>query len=299
MSENQQNLKVGIYFSLCSAICLSIMNIFAKILVEDIDPIMVTFWRNAIALSILVTGFVITRKFHFFKTTQLKSQIFRAVIGTAGMTMAVWTFQLMPVTEGVVISFASPLFVVLLSYPILRERVGIYRIGATLFGLFGIVIIVGFDTSNLTTQGIIVAMTWAFLNGLVLIMLRQLGKKDHALTTTFYFLFVGLLLTGSYIPFADNVIPSTSSLLWTAVGIGIVGVISLFVKTESFRHAPASVLAPLAYTILLWSAFFDYIIWNHVASVDIWIGAAIIIFSNLFILWREHKKSKKDEVLQA
>jgi drug/metabolite transporter (DMT)-like permease len=294
-----QNLKAGIFFALCSAIFLSIMNIFAKILVEDIDPIMVTFWRNAIALSILITGFVITRQFHFFKTTQLKSQIFRAVIGTAGMTMAVWTFQLMPVTEGVVISFASPLFVVLLSYPILRERVGIYRIGATLFGLFGIVIIVGFDADNLTPKGVIVAMTWAFLNGLVLIMLRQLGKKDHALTTTFYFLFVGLLLTGSYIPFADNVVPSTQSLLWTAVGIGIVGVISLFVKTESFRHAPASVLAPLAYTILLWSVFFDYVIWNHVASKGIWIGAGIIIFSNLFILWREHKKSRKDEILQA
>ena len=256
MSLPDQNLKIGISLALGSAIFLSIMNIFAKMLVEDIDPIMVTFWRNAVALTILVSGFLITRKFHLFKTSQLKSQIFRAVIGTAGMTMAVWTFQLMPVTEGVVISFVSPLFIVLLSYPMLRERVGIYRVLATLFGLLGIVIIVGFDADNLTPKGVIVAMTWAFLNGLVLIILRQLGKKYHALTTTFYFLFVGFLITGSYIPFADNVVPSTQSLLWTAVGIGIVGVISLFVKTESFRHAPASVLVPLAYTILLWSTLY-------------------------------------------
>jgi len=212
--------------------------------------------------------------------------------------MAAWTFQLMPITEGVVLSFSSPFFVILLSYPLLGEKVGIYRIGATMLGLVGVVIMIGFDQSVLTSKGIAVGMAFAFFNGLVLVMLRQLGKTEHALTTVFYFLTFGLIITAPYAPFADIVIPD--QFYWPyLLGLGIAGLSSLIFKTESFRHAPASVIAPIAYSILIWSAVLDFLIWNHVASHNIWLGATIIILSNIIILWREHTKSKTKQTLQV
>jgi drug/metabolite transporter (DMT)-like permease len=270
------------------------LNVFSKILTKQIDPVMVAFWRNAIALPILVVAMIAFRQTHLMKTSRPVGQIIRAVLGTIGLVMAAWTFDLMPITEGVVLSFSSPFFVILLSYPLLKEKVGIYRILATCVGLIGVVVMIGFDQSVLTPKGIAVGLGFAFFNGLVLVMLRQLGKTEHSLTTVFYFLVIWLLITTPYLPFAGTIIPDPSY-WWVIIALGVVGVSSLILKTESFRHAPASVIAPVAYTILIWSCILDFLIWNHVASSTIWIGAGIIILSNLFILWREHKISKTGE----
>lgn len=286
-----QKLGIGITTALASAFFLSIMNIIAKILVEDIDPIMVTFWRNFSALTILMIWFVAMNKTSLMKTDNIRMQIIRAVIGTTGLTLAVWALSLLPVTEVVVMGFTSPLFVVLLAYPLLREKVGPYRILATLFGFIGIITIVGFDHGQLNPMGVIVALGFSLCNALVLIMLRQLGKTEHALTTTFYFLLIGLLMSAAYMPFSEKIIPD-NGVWWAAGFIGVVGLMSLICKAESFCHAPASVIAPLAYTMLLWTAFFDFILWHRLAPTNIWIGAGIIILSNIFILWREHKQAR-------
>jgi len=298
MTQHTQKLYVGIICAIIASFLLALLNVCSKILTEQLDPVMVAFWRNVIALPILIIGMLIFGKIHLMKTERPWAQAIRAVLGTTGLIMAAWTFQLMPITEGVVISFSSPFFVILLSYPLLKEKVGAYRIGATLMGLCGVVIMIGFDSSVLTPKGLMVGFAFAFFNGLVLVMLRQLGRTEHALTTVFYFLLFGLFITVPYAPFADIIIPDQN--YWPYIlGLGLAGLSSLIFKTESFRHAPASVIAPIAYSILIWSAVLDFLIWNHVASANIWIGAAIIILSNLIILWREHTRSKTEQTPQA
>ncbi len=298
MSVHQQRLKIGIFTAVLSALFLSAMNVLTKIMSADLDPVVVAFWRNLFAFFILFVGFLITKKTYLMKTNRLRAHIMRSIVGTIGFILGIWMFSLMPVTEGTIIGFTSPLFVIILSYPLLNEKVGIYRCLATLIGLFGIIFIIGFDQSNISFYGYTVGLGFALCNGLVLIMLRQLGKTEHAMTTVFYFMLIGLVITSAYLPFSEKIISDQIS-WWFLLLLGFIGTLSLLLKTESYRHAPASVITPIAYTMLLWSAFFDYIIWNHVASTDIWVGAGVIVFSNLFILWREHKKSKKDKILQA
>jgi len=291
MPYHTQKLFIGILCAIAASFLLALLNVCSKILTQQLDPVMIAFWRNAVALPILLIGIIAFGKLHLLKTDKPIAQAIRAALGTTGLIMAAWTFQLLPITEGVVLSFSSPFFVILLSYPLLKEKVGLYRVGATMMGLIGVVVMIGFDQSVLTPKGIAVGLTFAFFNGLVLVMLRQLGKTEHALTTVFYFLTFGLFITTPYLPFTDVIIPDQR--YWPyLLGLGIVGLSSLILKTESFRHAPASVIAPIAYSILIWSAVLDFIIWNRVASVNIWIGAAIIILSNIIILWREHTKSK-------
>jgi drug/metabolite transporter (DMT)-like permease len=292
---HQQNLKMGIITALGAAFFLTTMNIITKILVEDLDPIVVGFWRNLFAFILLTVVFFVTKTTYLMRTTRLKDHVVRGIVGTVGLVLAIWMFSLMPVTEGTIIGFTSPLFVIMLSYPLLQEKVGKYRIIATMFGLLGIVWMVGFDQSGLNTHGLMVGLGFAFSNALVLIMLRQLGKTEHAMTTVFYFMGIGLVMMALYLPFASKILPEFSA-WYLVLGLGVFGLVSLILKTESYRHAPATVIAPIAYTMLLWSAFFDYIIWNHVASANIWIGAGIIIASNIIILWREHHKSKTEQI---
>ena len=291
MRDHPQNLKIGIITAILSALFLSSMNVLTKILSVDLDPIVIAFWRNLFAFVILYVAFILTKKRHLMSTQHPRSHIIRGILGTIGFVLGIWMYSLVPITEGTVIGFTAPLFVVMLSYPLLKEKVGLYRSSATVIGLIGIIFAVGFDQSSVTLHGLLVGVGFALCNGLVLVILRQLGKTEHAMTTVFYFMGVGLAMTALYLPFAPKVVPNVS-LLWCIPALVFVGIVSLFLKTESYRHAPASVITPIVYTMLLWSVLFDYLIWNHVASINIWIGAAIIITSNIIILWREHKISK-------
>jgi drug/metabolite transporter (DMT)-like permease len=53
------------------------------------------------------------------------------------------SLRLLPLATVIAISFAAPLFMTLLSVPLLKERVGVHRWGALLAGFLGVSLIVG------------------------------------------------------------------------------------------------------------------------------------------------------------
>ena len=56
---------------------------------------------------------------------------------------------------------------------------------------------------------------------------------------------------------------------------------------SAFDRAEASLLAPYNYTKLLWVAVLGYLIFGDIPSLDMWIGAVIIISAGLYVLYRE------------
>ena len=286
------NLKKGVTIAIAAALCLALMNMVAKILTDQLHPVIITFWRNIIAFGFIVGYLMITRQYNLFKTGRLKGHILRGVIGTTGMVCSVFAFKYLPLTQATLIGFSSPLFVVFLSYPLLKEKVGPFRIVATLVGFLGVVMVIGFDYQAMNITGVLFALMLAIMNAIVLICLRWLGGTENMLTTNFYFMGIGCLLCGLYVPFAETLLPDPS-LYWAIGTIGVIGLFSLLFKTESYRHAPANVIAPLSYTMLIWVAILDYAVWGIISPYNMWIGAFIIIASNLFILWRERLKQKQ------
>jgi drug/metabolite transporter (DMT)-like permease len=84
------------------------------------------------------------------------------------------------------------------------------------------------------------------------------------------------------------VIPSGGDLLALTV-MGVLGGMAQILMTESFRHAAAAVLAPFAYTSMLWAVTVGYLWFGEVPAPIVVAGAAIVIGSGLFVIWREHQ----------
>jgi len=62
--------------------------------------------------------------------------------------------------------------------------------------------------------------------------------------------------------------------------------------TQAFRLAPAGLLAPLDYTALLWATLFGWIFWSEIPDLVTYFGAAIIVSSGVYIIWRERTESR-------
>lgn len=291
LDKPQDNTFLAILFALFNAAMLTSMNMFAKLLGEHFPPEQITFFRSIVALILLISGLLFLRKLSLLRTQRPVAHIMRAMIGTVGLFFGIWTYTIMPMANATTLIFTQPLWVVLLSYPLLKEKVGIWRILAVIFGFSGILVIAGPD-GEFTAYGLTIGLIAGLFNALVAICLRWLGQTESAAATVFYFLFYGSLMTAVLLPFTGTPIPDSNSAmaLLFILGLGGFGLASLLSKTYSYRLGAASLVTPISYTMILWAACFDYFIWDKVPTWSMAYGATIIVTSNLFILWRERRK---------
>ncbi|MCB1680420.1 MAG: DMT family transporter [Alphaproteobacteria bacterium] len=297
-AAKKDHLLAAIIYALINAFMLSAMSLFAKLLREYFGPFEVTFFRNAFSLAALLLWLVFARKLYILETARPWAHLLRSFIGTVGIVLGAQALGMMPLAETTILLFTSPLFVVLLSYPVLGERVGIYRLSAVAVGFTGVIIMANPSepADQLPLMGILIGLGWGLSAGMVDTCLRWIGRTEGSTTTTFYFVLFGTIACGMHWPFAEVKEGGFSiASAWIIAGLGATGLLSLLAKSQSFRLGEAATISPISYTMIIWAMIFDYVFWDKVPKPNVYLGASIIIASNLFILYREIiVKKKKD-----
>jgi drug/metabolite transporter (DMT)-like permease len=266
------------------------MNMLAKQMGEIYGLIDIVFYRNLVSLALLLLFLAGVRKIYLLKTGRPFAQLLRAMIGTGGFMLVVWSMLLLPLSTATALGFTAPLFVGLLSYPLLKEKVSPARIAIIFAGFSGILLIAR-PENEISLFALIIGLSTGLINGMVSICLRWLGPTEHTATTNFYFLAFGLLLTSVMMPFIGT--PPQSGTAWLILSIGIIGLVSLLLKTQGYRLGPAALISPFSYTMIIWAIIYDYIFWGTLPTPSILAGSGIIIASNLLLVWREQRKSRQ------
>jgi drug/metabolite transporter (DMT)-like permease len=104
--------------------------------------------------------------------------------------------------------------------------------------------------------------------------------------------FVGTFLLGAVMAPFGWVTPTPGSLVLFATA-GIISVTALFCVNRSLKLAPASVVVPYQYTMIVWAVMFGFIVFGDVPQPATIIGAAIIIGAGLYIFLRERKLGRE------
>ncbi len=186
--------------------------------------------------------------------------------------------------ELVTIYFAAPLMVTALSVLLLKEQVRWQRWAGTSLGFVGVV--VACEPGGAVSTGpilltLMAALLWAYSN----ILVRRISAFE---TTIMQMLFAN----------AAFVIACAVTLPWTGtqpnlteialmVALGLAGAAGQYLLLESFRLAPASLIAPFEYTSLLAAFALSFLIWGDVPRLAVFLGAALIIASGAVVIAAE------------
>jgi len=81
-------------------------------------------------------------------------------------------------------------------------------------------------------------------------------------------------------PFSGFTLPDVN-MNWVIIALGVTGLASLLLKTQSFRLGPASLISPISYSMIIWAGLYDWFIWDRLPDMYLILGAAIIIASNI------------------
>ncbi|WP_375288020.1 DMT family transporter [Sphingomonas sp.] len=291
------NILRAIGLRLASVALFGVMNVLIKLAEAGGAALPeILFWRQ-FGASWLVIGVVLAGPgLASLRTARFGAHVGRAAVGLVSMGCTFTALILLPLAEATTLGFSMPIFATILGALVLGEPTGWRRWAAVLVGFAGVLIVAQPGSGHFPLAGAVFGIAAAILVATVSILLRQIGRTEAPLTTVFWFSVLSLPPLGLLYAFYAQEHPPTVWLL--LVGLGLAGGAGQIVMTSSLRLGSVSAVVPMDYTALIWATLFGWLAFDHLPTRATWIGAAVIVASGLYIVWREHLR-RQEETRQA
>jgi drug/metabolite transporter (DMT)-like permease len=281
---------LGISITVIGGMCFSIQDAGIKWLTADIAVLQILFLRSLFGLVFLSASTVFTGEKISLRVNRPWLLLTRTVINILSWVLFFYGLKYLPLATAVALFFSFPLFLAVISVPLLGEKVGIRRTLAIIVGFVGVLLITnpaaGFSLPVLLMLG--AALGWALVASLT----RILGEQENTSTLLFYTLVAFVVMLAVPQLWIWRMLSLDDYLLITAVAF--FGVIAQFSVTKAYTIASPSLIAPFEYTALIWAAGLGYLVWSDIPDAFAIGGAVLIIGSGVYIIHRETIKRPDD-----
>jgi drug/metabolite transporter (DMT)-like permease len=190
----------------------------------------------------------------------------------------------------VTIYYAAPIIITVLALLILKERVTATRWMAVFVGFIGVLIACEPGQLGLSTP-VLLTLAAAVMWGMSNILLRKAGVTENVLMQMFMSNAIFALGCGGPTVFWWHA-PTAAQWL-ELLGVGVLGGCAQYLLFRSFRMAPASAIAPMEYSSLLWAFSLGYLIWQEIPGHGVFLGALLIAGSGIGTLLSERWQQRR------
>src|SRR5262245_47511025 len=293
------NLFKAILLKVASALVFAVMSVLVRWLGDRYPVGQVVFFRSAFAVLPVVVIYAWRGELiAALRIGRPIGHLGRGLTAVGAMFCNFTALALLPVVDATAISFVAPLFAVALSALVLKERVRIYRSSAVFLGFSGVLVMllphldIGRSaTYGYATLGLVMELVRAVFQAASTIQNRALTTSESTSSIVLYFSLICTIAGLATWPLGW-LMPNGPELVALIV-IGICGGVAHILLTESYRLAPASLIAPFDYTSMLWALVLGFLVFEEVPSVLGFVGAGIVAAAGLFVIWRERRLGLK------
>ena len=315
MQTHAQNRSgAGIAFILAGILCISVNDFIIKQLSGGYPLHQTVFLRSGIGILFSLVLVQVEGGWSILRTRHPWWHLLRGIlIVVANMTYFA-ALAALPLADATALFFVAPLFITLLSIPLLGERVGPLRLSAVVVGFLGVVIMQRPWTSATALDvprvvlllPVIAALTYA----LNTILTRRLGVTSKAsalavyIQATFLVVSICFYVVAGDGRFAEGV--ENESLLfllraWTwptpndwiyFIALGLNSAVIGYCLSQAYRMADAATVAPYEYVGLPLAVFWGWLIFAEFPVWEVWVGIALILGAGLFVFLRERQLAR-------
>ena len=266
----------------------SLMDVLAKEL-GTLLPTAQVVWARYTSQSVIVVAICMPRLRTLLASDSLGLQLLRSVFLFGATFQFFISLKLLALVEAVALLNTAPLMITILAALILREHVGPRRWAAVILGLIGALIIIR-PGLGVFQPASLIAIGAAFFLAAYQVATRMIGGADGIWTTMLYTTSFGALISTAVLPWVWQP-PGTEAWLMMAV-IGAVGMLGQLCIIWALAQAPASTLAPLNYTSLVWASINGLVIFAEIPDMATLVGAAVIVGAGLYVWHRERVRGR-------
>ncbi|MBO9407437.1 DMT family transporter [Shimia sp. R9_1] len=195
-----------------------------------------------------------------------------------------YAFANLPLAQVYAILFSSPLLITLMSIPILKEKVGLWRMLAVVIGLGGVMIVVRPGATELNA-GHAAAIITALSAALQSVIVRKIGREERRVVLMLYPLLGSVAVMSVVLVFVYEPMPLID--LGSMAFVSLFGFCATLLLVYAYTIGEAALVAPMQYSQIIWAMIFGALFFGETPDVATLLGAAIIVASGLFIIARE------------
>ncbi|MDP7499504.1 MAG: DMT family transporter, partial [SAR324 cluster bacterium] len=285
MSSQLRDLPLrGILIYVVNTICFSVISLLVKELSIQFsisELLLVRFFCTFLGMALLIQ---FKGGFPLLRTRKALDLAIRTASGMIAIALSFVAFSGALLADATALVFSAPLFTLLLSIPVLSERINRQKIFAVLTGFLGVVLITRPGFNNVS-PALYAALGSAIFFSIVTVWLRRLNQTVHPLAISFYYNLTGTLVFFLW-SWSSGWSEAWSEIHGMLLLLGLIGIIQQVMLSYSFRFAEASLLAPFDYLSLPLALVFGYWFWNEFPDWLSLVGSTIILISGMMLMLR-------------
>lgn len=247
--------------------------------------------------TLVLFPFLLAKGKPAFVTRYPKAQCIRAVLLVLSMTAWSYGVASLPLTLATTISFTTPLFILPLAKIFLKEQVGLQRWGATLLGFLGIIVSIHPTSSTFNPMALALVLATLMFASLDIIN-KKLLTEDESMLSMLFYSGLGTAILG-FIPALLTWETPTLQELFILLLLGGGGSLILFCLLKAFRATDISALQSFRYTEFVVSAFLGLILFREFPTLNILLGATLIIPATFYIAVYETRSRQQKAAVAA
>jgi len=279
----------GILLMSAAVLGFSLNDVLGKWLMATYSVSQVLVLRSIAALLILAPLLVRDGAGPLLRPKQPGLQVMRVAFGTVEVACFYWAVSMMPLADTMAFWMATPIFVAVASALFLGEHLDRWRFGAVVLGFVGVMLTLGAGL-DAGWKPIAIAMFGVVVYSGYLMSTRALRGTSARVLATYQM--AGALVFGLVMaPFTWVPVAFVDVLLLMA--LGVVGVAAHLAVTRSLALAPAPVVVPWQYAMILWGILFGWIFFAEIPEPMMLAGDAVIIGAGFWLTRMELADQRK------
>lgn len=282
------NRRLGVTMMLSSGLARTLIDAAGKFAVADFSVAQFNFVRSIFALATLMPLILRGAGWAGLRTRDPWSHAWRSALQVTIVT--IWYLGLghLELADATAITMGAPIIMTAMSAVWLKEKVGPRRWAAVGVGFLGMLLIIR-PGSTLFNPWALLPLIVSFAYSGFWISSRALRDRETVAALTFYPQISIFIVSGLWAAFVWQPLNQPGLIAMIIAGVG--AAISHLGITLAARWAPASLLAPLDYVPLVWSAIAGYVVFGDLPDAMTVAGAALIVAAGLFIAYRESRRA--------
>lgn len=308
MQDARNAPLLGIGFMLGGMFFISVNDVLIKGLSGGYPLHQIVAFRSGVGMIFVLGLLMAEGGFRLLIVQRPWLHVLRAVLVVLANSCFYLAFVAMPLATATALYFVAPLFVTLLSIPVLGEQVGARRLTAVLVGFAGVLVMLGPELSLGAGWAAILPVLSAAMYAGTSVLTRKLGQATRASTLALHMQLAFLLVAavmylvagdGRYaetfaseslrFAFAPWVWPDPADLP-KLLALGFLSACIGYAMAQAYRQAPASVVAPFEYVLMIFALLWGWMFFAEWPRPTVFLGAAVIIASGLYIVLRERRR---------
>ena len=281
MSLIRSKESLGILYAILAYFSFSLLDATQKTLVIYYSVFQLLLVKYFFVLLLSLIESRRKKNISFYKSKNIKMQIFRSVLSVLESGFFVLSFKYLSLADAHSVGSLAPVIVVALSAIILKERVSTKTWIAIFIGFIGVLIILR-PTSSIFDPKALLPLVAAFVLGLYQIITKKVSEYDSTEVSLFYTSVVGIIIMSFLALSFWRPIDSSSYILFLAIGVFFSS--GIYLQIIALSKSRASIIQPFHYTLIFWAIILGYIFYDDIPDFFTIIGALIITASGIFVI---------------